>query len=646
MDHKNCANVGHSMPLLVSKSKQTEVRKEKPNKESRTILEKDTKIKQQKNAQTMEECELIPPDGKWGWVVLFGATLVNLLVPGTVKSFGVLFVEFLEVFEASPTSAAWIPALCYFLYSSLGPLSSILSLKFSYRTVTIMGGTSAALGMILSYFAESVTYLYFSYGILVGIGAGLAFPPTVYIVTSYFVKLRGVANGICISGSAIGSIILPPLLRFLLECYGHRGAVLLMGGITLNVWVAALLYQPVSQHMLKVSKKITSNDEIREEEEEEDEAIIEIKPKFMISVEDNSSSMYHLNEKETFLENPETCNGFIRSASSAAVPNYRSYGGGRERKITSQGTRNEVRFGSSRNQLSDSLPLHAVPKTNRAMAIYSQSRLPSAKKSRQRSIPRRSPSTSSFQYVSTPFHGSTLTLQPETFASSFSLKAANCLQKQEEQEPVVKQNTFFDISILSDPLYLVILISNSTSAISNTNFIILLPSYAHTLGFNKNQGALLLSIVSALDLVGRIGGSALSDLDIIPKKWYFISGLFFSGLSLSVLPLAETFTLLGVFCGLFGLTSGVYVGVTAVIMADLLGTERLQSSYGISLFVNGLLQLAGPPLIGLWFQSVCTYVPIFTWLGIVLVVGAATWLIVPFIKKRDPVVLKTVVESL
>lgn len=48
--------------------------------------------------------------------------LVNLLVPGTVKSFGVLFVEFLEAFDASPSTALWIPALCYFLYSSLGKL--------------------------------------------------------------------------------------------------------------------------------------------------------------------------------------------------------------------------------------------------------------------------------------------------------------------------------------------------------------------------------------------------------------------------------------------------------------------------------------------------------------------------------------------
>lgn len=68
---------------------------------------------------TTEE-ELVPPDGGWGWLVLLASVLVNVLIPGMVKSFGVLFVEFRKVFDASPAAAAWIPALCYFLYSSLG----------------------------------------------------------------------------------------------------------------------------------------------------------------------------------------------------------------------------------------------------------------------------------------------------------------------------------------------------------------------------------------------------------------------------------------------------------------------------------------------------------------------------------------------
>uniref|UniRef100_A0A1B0DG30 Major facilitator superfamily (MFS) profile domain-containing protein n=1 Tax=Phlebotomus papatasi TaxID=29031 RepID=A0A1B0DG30_PHLPP len=81
--------------------------------------EKHEREKMTESAMENAEYELVPPDGGWGWLVLAGSMLVNILIPGTIKSFGVLFVEFLETFNASPATAAWIPALCYFLYSSL-----------------------------------------------------------------------------------------------------------------------------------------------------------------------------------------------------------------------------------------------------------------------------------------------------------------------------------------------------------------------------------------------------------------------------------------------------------------------------------------------------------------------------------------------
>lgn len=373
-----------------------------------------------------------------------------------------------------------------------------------------------------------------------------------------------------------------------------RGAVLLMGGLTLNVWVAALFYDPVEKHLKKVPI-----------EDVEAKLVDQEQPKFMISTEDSMGSIPH---NDSFVSDK----GFSRSASTAAM---QSYAKSRERKI-SMPTRTSV---GSPTTTSNSA-LHAVPECG--SLITSQERLPMARRSR---TPCRSPSSSSFQYVSTPYHGSTLTLQPETFASSFSLK----MKKGEE-----RKNKFFDLSVLKDPIYLIILISNSTNAISYTNFIILLPSYSLQLGFDKTMGALLLSVVSALDLVGRIGGSALSDLPICPKEWYFIGGMFLSGVSLALLPFTANYSTICVYCALFGLASGVYVGVTAVLMADMLGTERIQSTYGISLFVNGVLQLVGPPICGVWATDIDSYVLLFCVLGIVLIVGAAIWGFLPFVRKK------------
>ena len=94
-------------------------------------MEKDEKKIDQ--VENDDDYELVPPDGGWGWLVLMGSMMVNILIPGTIKSFGVLFVEFLEAFQASPSEAAWIPALCYFLYSSLGEFF-VLYFFFFFQT--------------------------------------------------------------------------------------------------------------------------------------------------------------------------------------------------------------------------------------------------------------------------------------------------------------------------------------------------------------------------------------------------------------------------------------------------------------------------------------------------------------------------------
>ena len=52
--------------------------------------------------------ETDPPDGGWGWVVTFGAFVVNLIVDGIVYSFGLFFKELYVYFDESKSLTAWI----------------------------------------------------------------------------------------------------------------------------------------------------------------------------------------------------------------------------------------------------------------------------------------------------------------------------------------------------------------------------------------------------------------------------------------------------------------------------------------------------------------------------------------------------------
>lgn len=478
-----------------------------------------------------------------------------------------------------------------------------MSVKYSYRTVVFIGGTFAAVGMIITYWATSIGYLYVSYGVFVGTGAGLSFPPTVYIVTSYFVRLRGLANGLCISGSALGSIFLPPLLRFLLETYGYRGACMIMGGITLNTWIAALFYEPVERHMKRQLKKppseedLEEDDKIIEESEPEDDKIQEpLKAKFAITGDDTPAGTPTLEHRasDLFKFPLRYSDNFARSVSAAAVQNFVRSGdehhSHRQRKISTP-IRQEHRNPTFISALSSngSVNMSESFSSNR-LSRFHGNRLSTHRP------PKRSPSTSSFQYISTPFHGGSFTtMQPNEFSSYLSLNSLNpvssCVGRKESgNDKNEKRFKFIDLSLLKDPTYLVILISNSTNAISYTNFIILLPSYAIAMGFDKGRAAYLLSIVSAFDLVGRIGGSALSDTNLMPKTWYYFGGLLISGISLALLPFFSTYSMISFCCAVFGLSSGTYVGITAVIMADMLGTDRLTSTYGISLFVSSAIK--------------------------------------------------------
>lgn len=129
-------------------------------------LAKRTKRKQETNSDDAQQ----QLDGGYAWFVVFGAFSVQFWVAGLVKSYGVLFVEILEVFPSSSTAvASWIPAILSALCLALAPISSALCQRFSCRAVVFVGGLFCALGLMLSYFATSLYHLLFTFGILTGL---------------------------------------------------------------------------------------------------------------------------------------------------------------------------------------------------------------------------------------------------------------------------------------------------------------------------------------------------------------------------------------------------------------------------------------------------------------------------------------------
>lgn len=52
-----------------------------------------------------------PPDGGWGWVVVFASFMIHVIADGVTYTFGIFYVEFLEYYKESKGTTAWVASI-------------------------------------------------------------------------------------------------------------------------------------------------------------------------------------------------------------------------------------------------------------------------------------------------------------------------------------------------------------------------------------------------------------------------------------------------------------------------------------------------------------------------------------------------------
>lgn len=68
-----------------------------------------------------------PPDGGWGWMVVFSSFLIHVIADGVVYSFGVFLMEFVDYFNSGRAAASWIGSLQPAVTYTVGEFLSVLS---------------------------------------------------------------------------------------------------------------------------------------------------------------------------------------------------------------------------------------------------------------------------------------------------------------------------------------------------------------------------------------------------------------------------------------------------------------------------------------------------------------------------------------
>ena len=79
---------------------------------------------------------------------------------------------------------------------------------------------------------------------------GLSLSAYPLALNMYFLNKRSKASGYAMSLGALGAILMPQIMAFLMDRYDIRSAAALIGMIVGNMIAGALLLQPVEWHMV------------------------------------------------------------------------------------------------------------------------------------------------------------------------------------------------------------------------------------------------------------------------------------------------------------------------------------------------------------------------------------------------------------
>ncbi|XP_074095857.1 monocarboxylic acid transporter silnoon [Cotesia typhae] len=534
--------------------------------------------KKSKDHKRPNNATLVPLDGGYGWVVVGGAFFVQFWVAGLVKSYGVLYVEVMETFKDSTAAvASWIPAILSCLCLALAPVTSILCQKYSCRLVVFIGGLFCALGLIITYFATSLIHLFFTFGVLTGIGGGLSTTPGIIIVSQYFDKHRALANGICVSGTAAGSFVFPLLIETLVANFGFHGTILLLGGCMLHVCVSATLYRPLEDNPSAIVK--SKNFEIKEE------SIAVTMPK------QQKLELIFANEK---IEKNLLNDLFHQNVNSVELTDSEE-----EKDILGEGLKMKPI-----SKIRSSSILHSVEDLSTDSTCVYKARV----------------SLKSLKLSSAPIVNSPCTKEPPVTDDKIIEHNSKLYRK------IMR---YLDISLLKNPQFIMMCLSVSLMSTGSPYMLYYLPAYVHAAGYTKSEAGYLVAISAALDLCGRLGLGWLSDLQLFDRRKGYIGSIVGAGVAVLAIPMAHSFYVLACSVGMYGLCLGCWFLLVPVLLADQYGTDKISSSYGLVRMFQSVGAISVPPLAGYLRDVTGSYSVCFFCMGTCMVLGGLPLLLVP-----------------
>ena len=173
--------------------------------------------------------------------------VIAMLFAGVLYAWSILKSPLALGFGWSASELALNFTLAMSFFCIGGLLGATLSKRAGSRIALMVAGILSATGFILTAFLQnaSIVMLYLSYGVLAGLGIGIAYNVLISTVSAWFPDKKGLCSGCMMMGFGASALILGNVANILFKStLGWRNTYIILGiAICLFLFVAALLLQ-------------------------------------------------------------------------------------------------------------------------------------------------------------------------------------------------------------------------------------------------------------------------------------------------------------------------------------------------------------------------------------------------------------------
>jgi MFS family permease len=142
------------------------------------------------------------------WVIASAAILV-MVMAGTLYAWGIFTQPLLAIFHWDVRECTWAYGIANFCLAAVGAvIGGIWQDRSGPRRVAMTGMALWGLGNILAGLGTVTwgsAWLYLTYGVVGGVGAGMAYIAPVSMVTKWFPERKGLAGGMVAGGFGLGA---------------------------------------------------------------------------------------------------------------------------------------------------------------------------------------------------------------------------------------------------------------------------------------------------------------------------------------------------------------------------------------------------------------------------------------------------------